>query len=173
MNHTIIKFFTITCTFFLTISYSCKGKTQQTVKKPAKNNTSTYKNVENYPNGNLKIKGDIVNGIKQGKWESFYENGNKWSECTYVFGKRNGIYKTFYPNGNLKMHGVYQEDKKVDVWFFYLENGKTYSEDGDTDNYVLGSNKVNISGKIGGSYSLKRQPPGVLIDNNKIKPFFK
>lgn len=88
----------------------------------------TLKHVEKYPNGTIKIKGDLVKSIRQGKWEAFYENGVPWSESNYLNGKRNGIYKSFYPNGNLKIHGVYENDKKVDVWFFYLENGKFEKE---------------------------------------------
>lgn len=88
----------------------------------------TLKHVEKYPDGTVKITGNLVKSMRQGKWEAFYENGVKWSESNYLNGKRNGIYKIFYPNGRLKVHGVYENGEKVDVWFFYLENGKFEKE---------------------------------------------
>jgi len=88
----------------------------------------TEKHIEYHANGKVKLKGDLVKGIRQNKWVSFYENGNNWSESNYLFGKKDGIYKLFYPNGTLKVHGVYENDKKKGVWFFYNENGQFEKE---------------------------------------------
>ncbi|MDG1176614.1 MAG: hypothetical protein P8N07_12595 [Flavobacteriales bacterium] len=88
----------------------------------------TEKHLEYHENGNVKVKGDLVKGIRQNTWYSFYENGNSWSESNYLFGKKNGIYKLFYSNGNLKVHGVYENNIKTGVWFFYLENGQFEKE---------------------------------------------
>jgi antitoxin component YwqK of YwqJK toxin-antitoxin module len=84
--------------------------------------------IEKYSNGNIKIKGNLVKNIRQGVWESFYENGVKWSESKYLNGERNGISKALYSNGNIKIYGSYRKGKKVGVWFFYLENGKFEKE---------------------------------------------
>ena len=91
--------------------------------------------IEKHKNGQVKIKGNLVNKLRQGKWESFYENGSKWSESVYLFGKRNGISKGFYSNGNLKFHGTYRDEKKVGIWFFYLENGK-FEKEVDFGNFM-------------------------------------
>ncbi len=88
----------------------------------------TEKHIEYHPNGKVKLQGDLVKGIRQNTWVSFYENGNNWSESNYLFGKKNGIYKLFYPNGILKVHGVYENDVKKGVWFFYRENGQFEKE---------------------------------------------
>ncbi len=110
---------------FLMMLVACNdGK----IKELKKDEPKTEKHIETYPNGQVKIRGNLVKGIRQGKWEAFYENGVKWSESNYLFGKRNGIYKVFYPNGRLKIHGVYENETKVDVWFFYRENGQFEKE---------------------------------------------
>lgn len=116
------------CTFLISIGYSCKPEKKQNKEPVTIKKSNTYRNIEKYPNGNIKIEGDIVNGIRQGNWISYYENGNKWSECDYDFGEKNGIYRTFYPNGNPKIHGIYKKNKKVDVWFFYNEKGQFEKE---------------------------------------------
>ena len=111
---------------FLLNGWSCSQSSppvEQDVKKKL-----TEKHQEFHPNGSIKIKGDIVNDLKQGKWESFYENGSKWSESNYLFGKRNGIYKSFYPNGTLKIYGSYENDIKKGMWFFYREDGQFEKE---------------------------------------------
>lgn len=104
-----------------------------------KQETKTGKSVEKYPNGIIKIKGDLVKGLRQGLWESYYENGVKWSESNYLFGLRNGTYKIFYPNGRLKIHGAYKNEKKSGIWYFYNEKGEFEKEidfDKNNDNEI-------------------------------------
>lgn len=114
------------CLILVILIFSCEAK--NTSESKANNDVGTEKHIELYENGAVKIKGDLVKGIRQGKWEAFYENGVKWSESNYLFGKRNGIYKIYYPNGRVKIFGVYENEKKVDVWFFYRENGELEKE---------------------------------------------
>lgn len=121
-----MKKLTLVLTLLYLVFYSCSQPSQGIEEQVA--TKLTEKHQEFHPNGTLKIKGDIVNNLKQGKWESFYENGVKWSESTYLFGKRNGIYKSFYPNGRLKIHGMYENDEKFGNWFFYNENGEFEKE---------------------------------------------
>ena len=116
------------CTVLISFGYSCKHEKKQNKEPVTIEKSNTYRNIEKYPNGNIKIEGDIVNGIRQGNWISYYENGNKWSECNYDFGDKNGIYRTYYSNGNPKIHGIYKKNKKVDVWFFYNEKGQFEKE---------------------------------------------
>ena len=56
----------------------------------------------------------IVNGI----YEAWYDNGQKWIECSYVDGKICGLLQAWYENGQKweeysyvdgKMHGLYQQ----------------------------------------------------------------
>ncbi|MEN8928247.1 MAG: hypothetical protein ABF242_04255 [Flavobacteriales bacterium] len=107
-------------------------KERGTVNKKAAANieqeSETGKHIEKYPNGAIKIKGDMVKGQRQGLWESFYENGVKWSESTYLFGVRQGPYKIFYPDGKLKILGAYQNEEKSGIWYFYNEKGKFEKE---------------------------------------------
>ncbi len=62
-----------------------------------------------YPDGKVQSIGDVVDGLRSGKWENFYQNGNKESE------------------GNYKKQGVAIE-RQVGKWVEYYENGKVKSK---------------------------------------------
>lgn len=114
--------------FFLFINCQEKSISSKNKITEIKQETKTGKFIEKYPNGSIKIKGDLVKGLRQGLWESFFENGVKWSESTYLFGVREGAYKIFYPNGKLKIHGAYKNEIKSGIWYFYNENGQFEKE---------------------------------------------
>lgn len=122
-----LKLTTIFLLFFL---FNCQDKnaTYKNNITEIKQETTTGKSVENYSNGAVKIKGYLVKGLRQGFWESFYENGVKWSESNYLFGVREGAYKIFYPNGRIKIHGAYKKEKKSGIWYFYNKEGKFEKE---------------------------------------------
>lgn len=62
-------------------------------------------------------------GQPDGVWVSWYENGNKNSQGTYVNGKWHGVYRVWYPNGNLRYTGEYDNGVRVGVWKFYDSTG--------------------------------------------------
>jgi antitoxin component YwqK of YwqJK toxin-antitoxin module len=83
---------------------------------------------EYYSNGNIKIKGVLKNGKRDGDWSYFYENGRLWSWGEYTDGVRNGASSVYYINGILKLEGNYVNDKKSGVWKFYDKDGKLIKE---------------------------------------------
>jgi len=119
-----------TAIFMLFFLFNCQEKsaTNRNNNAEIKQETKTGESIEKYGNGAIKIKGLLVKGLRQGLWESFYENGVKWSESNYLFGIREGAYKIFYSNGKLKIHGAYKNEKKTGIWYFYNEEGKFEKE---------------------------------------------
>jgi antitoxin component YwqK of YwqJK toxin-antitoxin module len=113
---------------FVTLLNCTSNSQKKENKVPVIPKTETVNYTEFHPNGQLKIKGDLVKEIRQGKWISYYDNGKKWSEANYLEGKKNGQSKSFYTNGNLRFLGYYENDKKTDQWFFYNENGRFEKE---------------------------------------------
>lgn len=85
---------------------------------------------EYYEGGQLKIEGNY-NGNEQrhGRWVSYYDNGQKWSESSYKNGVKNGHSITFYPNGNVRYVGEYRNDDKSGTWTFYNEEGEVVKEE--------------------------------------------
>ena len=75
------------------------------------------------------------NGLLHGKYEQWHENGQKCVECTYVDGKFHGKYNRWYDNGQKDVECNYVNGMlhgKYESWF---KNGQkpvecTYDEDG-------------------------------------------
>ena len=78
-----------------------------------------------YENGQLKITGRLNNdGLKDGVWTSYFENGQKNSESNFKAGINNGFSMIWYPNGNVRYFGDYTNGNKSGTWTFYNEEGK-------------------------------------------------
>lgn len=91
-------------------------------EKEPDNYTGEY--IELYKNGLPKMRGQKVNGVRQGKWQSWHPNGAKASEVSYVDGKENGKYIVYHDNGQIRHTGRYSMGEKVDKWKFYSEEGE-------------------------------------------------
>jgi TonB family protein len=99
-----------------------------------------------YPDGKLKNRGNFVNKIRQGIYESWYENGTLNSVKYYtngiltdtgkVFSKEgtlinlsvtdkegSGIQTEYYPDGSINLTGPLLAGKKNGVWTVKRENG--------------------------------------------------
>ena len=72
-----------------------------------------------YENGQVKVSGQVKNGLKEGSWIEFYENGQKKSE---------GKYKGSLKEGN---------------WRYWNENGTTQKEENFQSGVLLGAATVN------------------------------
>ncbi len=53
-----------------------------------------------------------ANGVPDGLWLEWYENGQKELEYSYVNGKKDGNWTVWYENGNKKHHYFYVKGKK-------------------------------------------------------------
>jgi len=107
---------------------------------------------EFYESGKLKLTGAVVDGKSDGKWEYFYESGEKEGEAIFEEGK--GEFTGYYLDGDIKMKGIIEDGIKVGTWELFDNNGalagyyKPVYEDYEpllrtakTDNEVLGENQ--------------------------------
>lgn len=63
-------------------------------------------------------------GIKDGPWKEYYENGQLRSQGTWDKGKQVGAWKYFYDDGKTEQEGKYNKQGKLDgTWRWYYENG--------------------------------------------------
>ncbi|MDQ3048040.1 MAG: hypothetical protein M3R27_10860 [Bacteroidota bacterium] len=109
--------------------------------------TASAQNVqtENWPNGSKKSEGAIIGDAvidptdskemqarkltavtKDGKWNYWYENGQKRSEEQYDKGIMTGNWKNWYENGQLETEINFAAKKQVN----FHKNGKKHSEGG-------------------------------------------
>jgi uncharacterized protein len=80
-----------------------------------------------------------VNGIREGVYKLYRNNGKLWHECNFVNGILNGECKLYYENGNIWMiktyiNGILNGESKE-----YYENGQIYEKcyyvNGEFDEY--------------------------------------
>lgn len=65
-----------------------------------------------YQNKVLVEKGILVNGKREGVWQSFNENGTLITEASFSKGMKNGVWN-IYENADLKYILHYQNDARV------------------------------------------------------------
>jgi len=71
----------------------------------------------------MKVVFDVVNGKKEGKFESYYPNG-KLLMSGYLKNNRNeGEWKYYFDNGIVESEGIFENDKPVGKWKWYYPDG--------------------------------------------------
>ena len=76
--------------------------------------------------------GKLFTGTKKGNVDG------KAIEYEVVDGIKNGSFKTFYQNGNLEMKGQIENNKNTGKWSYYFEDGTLESEGNFEDDLVEG-----------------------------------
>ena len=75
-----------------------------------------------HENGQLQFRGIYVAGKPDGPFESYYENGQLKAKSTYMAGELGGPYELYHENGQLRLRGTYDMGVKCGEWF---EDGET------------------------------------------------
>jgi antitoxin component YwqK of YwqJK toxin-antitoxin module len=72
--------------------------------------------------------GEVKNGLRDGLWSKFYENGTDTLEtATYVHGEMTGLYRVYFPDNLIQAQGAFLEDKREGEWIWYFESGNVES----------------------------------------------
>ena len=90
----------------------------------AKNTPIIEDYIERYETSNeVKVTGTLKNGVRDGLWTAWHENGNVESEVTYIDGDRHGMMRTWYIDGELRYKGAYANNEKIGTWIYYDKAG--------------------------------------------------
>jgi len=89
--------------------------------------TQNGESITNFPNGNIRMRGMMKDGKREGLWKSYYENGLQWSETTFEAGIKNGKTTTWYENGKKRYDGFYKNDAESGKWTYWNEKGEEVS----------------------------------------------
>jgi len=79
-------------------------------------------------NGQYHSKGNILNGLKDGRWTIWYENSQIMAEVNYKDGKEDGKWTMWYENGQIKSEVNYKDGKLDGKWTNWYENGQIMYE---------------------------------------------
>ena len=82
--------------------------------------------------------GQLLNGIKEGRWLKFYSNGNLWTKEFFKQGKRNGAYEWYWGNGQLYFKGRNENDIAEGTAEYYYPNGQLCVLGDFKDGYPIG-----------------------------------
>lgn len=66
--------------------------------------------------GDMMIEGSYRNGVQQGEWTLWYENGVRASIDHYDDGVQDGLHTSWYANGQKALEGQYRHGKRQGVW---------------------------------------------------------
>jgi antitoxin component YwqK of YwqJK toxin-antitoxin module len=80
--------------------------------------------VEYYEDGNIKSKGIVIQGLKQGLQTWYFEDGQIGVLANYVNDTLDGIYKEIYNNGVQKELISYSQGQKIDTSYSYYNTGE-------------------------------------------------
>lgn len=80
-------------------------------------------------NHNIVEETEYKNGVKNGVYNSYYDNGKPLVKAFYTNDKLNGNYVSYYNNGVPKEEGVYKDGFKVGEWKTYDLEGNEISVD--------------------------------------------
>ncbi|NJO86830.1 MAG: toxin-antitoxin system YwqK family antitoxin [Lewinella sp.] len=121
-------------TGFITESYpNGKSKTWITMKDGLANGQWQ----EWLENGQLRYNAYWLNGKGHGLWQYFHENGRLKYEESYIMDLPNGISRAYYDNGQLKDDFFWLQGQKQGVWTSYSETGVVLKTEIYDDNKLV------------------------------------
>jgi len=101
-----------------------------------------------FNNGAIKQKGTLRKDKRYGLWTAYYEDGSLYAESNYVLGKVDGRYKTYHRNNALCSDNQYIMNKLVGSARKFYDNGRIEYEQAYVDGikHGLGA-RVDTDGK--------------------------
>ncbi|MBA3682730.1 MAG: hypothetical protein H0W73_16445 [Bacteroidetes bacterium] len=100
----------------------------QKIKKDLIKPTNCDYKITKYPDGTKKEEGCFVNGIKEGLWKEYWENGIIKHTSTYINGRTEGAFSYFYSDGKIHKTGFYKNNAGTDTLTIYDEIGGLISK---------------------------------------------
>jgi hypothetical protein len=75
------------------------------------------------------IQGYYRNGIQEGEWTTWYENGVRSAVDHYRDGVQSGLHTSWYANGVKALEGNYRDGKREGVWTQWDPTGLTSKQE--------------------------------------------
>ena len=104
----------------------------------------------NHPNGQIHSWQHFVDGIGEGEWINYYDNGHFREIGNYNQNRVEGPIKKYHRNGELEAAGTYKEWRiRIGEWKYYDESGKltrteNYREKGSIEEVKAYYNRGDI-----------------------------
>ncbi len=92
--------------------------------------------------------GKMKGGKKEGKWISWYPNGQKKSVVTYKDEKLDGLFTIWYENGQKKVKRTYKDGEPDGLETKWYENGQKRLEETWKDGEWISEKEWNEDGSL-------------------------
>jgi antitoxin component YwqK of YwqJK toxin-antitoxin module len=79
--------------------------------------------VEYFQNGQINYKYSFKNGIEDGEWVWYNEEGNLLKKAIYKDGELNGEWITYHSNGQINVKGQFENGEEIGEWFQWDAEG--------------------------------------------------
>ena len=109
--------------FLFIFTFAFGGDSTSTYKEF---NSDTSRTIETYNNGNISsisYHKDTEDGLELIKQEVFHFTGGKSMTGTFKNGLREGIWTFYYENGIKRLEGTYRSGQKDSLWTYWYDNG--------------------------------------------------
>lgn len=77
-----------------------------------------------HSNGLLHVRGRMVDGAREGTWNTYREDGLPWSQVDYVAGQKEGLFRSWHASGLPHIEGQHTNGKPSGVWHFFDVTGQ-------------------------------------------------
>jgi hypothetical protein len=103
--------------------------------------------IDYYPNGKVKIKGQLVDGVRHGIFLEYYSSGKLKFKEPWIRGKVNGPFEEYSPKGKIHKKGIVKDNKLVEEIYFF-ETGEVHKiQKYDKDGYIETVEKYRENGE--------------------------
>ncbi len=83
-----------------------------------------------YPSGGVLARGSLKNGLRNGNWKTFFDDGMETllDQTNYYMGQKDGYSISYYENGSEAVKGLFKNDKRENNWQWFDWDGQLNSE---------------------------------------------
>jgi antitoxin component YwqK of YwqJK toxin-antitoxin module len=131
--------------------------------------------VEYWENGRLKRKGDYTDGDLDGPWVYYHDNGQLWTKGDLKDGELDGPWVEYHENGQLWSERDWKDGKIDGPWVEYYDNGQLRSEgdykDGEKDGPWVYYHELGQLWRKGDYKDGEREGPWVVFNKDGSKRF--
>jgi len=71
---------------------------------------------------------DTITNVLQGRYISYFLNGNMESKGQFVNNETSGVWEFYYETGNIKMRGILRQNSNYGRWEYFYEGGQKSME---------------------------------------------
>ena len=90
-----------------------------------------------YENGNPQHVGQYEDGLMEGLWVYYYENGKVYAKIPFLLGLTNGLTETFYEDGTPQLKGHSKNGVRDGIWTTYKVDGTLEREEHYIDGEIV------------------------------------